>query len=50
MMVDMDIGIKIPATFPLTIHDKMLVVMRDMDIGPRIGTLTPITHVTMVYC
>ena len=46
----MDKGIKIPATFPLTIHDKMLVVMGDTDIGPRLDTLTPITHMTMVYC
>ena len=50
MMVNMDKGIKIPATFPLTINDKMLVVMGDMDICPRLDTLPPITHVTMVYC
>ena len=28
MVVDVDVGLKIPATFPLTIHEKMLVVMR----------------------
>ena len=27
MMVDMDIGLKIPDTLPLTIHYKLLVVM-----------------------
>ena len=50
MMVDVYIGIKILATFPLEIREKLLVVMGELDIGPRPVTLTPITQVTMVYC
>ena len=49
MMVDMDLGLKRPATFHLTIQDKILVVMRYLDICPRPATLPTKTQVVMVY-
>ena len=48
-MVDMDLGLKRPATFHLTIQDKILVVMRYLDICPRPATLPTKTQVVMVY-
>ena len=50
MMIDVYLGLKITATFPLVIWDRLLVVMVDVDIGPRPATLPPITQVTMAYC
>ena len=50
MMADVDIGLKIPATFPLVIWYKPLVVMGEVGIGTIPDTLPPITKVTMVYC
>ena len=50
MMIDVYLGLKITATFPLVIWDRLLVVMVDVDIGPRPATLPPITQVTMSYC
>ena len=50
MMADVDIYIKRPSTLPLTIMDKMLMVIGELDIGPRPDTLSTITQVTMVYC
>ena len=49
-MVDVYIGLKIPATFHLAIQEKLLMVMGELDIGPRPFTFTPITQLTMVYC
>ena len=43
-------SIAIVATFPLSIWDKLLLVMGEVDIGPRPDTVHPITHVTMVDC
>ena len=48
MMEDMDVGLNIPANFPLLILEKLLVVMGEVGIGTRPSTLTPITQVTMV--
>ena len=48
MVADVYIGLKKPATFPLTIWKKLLVVMGEVNIGPRPATLYPITQVTMV--
>ena len=41
IMVDVDLGLKIPSTFPLTIQDRLLVVMVELDIGPRPATIPP---------
>ena len=41
MTSDVDIGLKRLAMFPLTIKEKMLVVMRELDIGNRPATITP---------
>ena len=50
MMADVDIGLKRPATITLTILEKLLTVIGEVDIGPIKATLTPIIQVTMVYC
>ena len=50
MVADVDLGLKRPATFPLSTWEKLLVVMGEADICPRLSTLPPITHVTMLYC
>ena len=50
MMVDVDIGLKMPSIFPLTVWDKLLVVIGEMDIGPTPPTLPPITQVIIVDC
>ena len=50
IMTDVNLGLKIRATFALEIREKMLVVMIEVDIGPRPATLPPITQVTMSYC
>ena len=49
-MVHVDIGIKIPANFTLAIHEKILLAMGEVDIGPRPATLSPITHMDKVDC
>ena len=49
-MVHVDIGIKIPANFTLAIHEKILLAMGEVDIGPRPATIPPITHVNMIDC
>ena len=41
IMVDVDLGLKIPSTFHLTIQDRLLVVMVELDIGPRPATIPP---------
>ena len=41
MMVDVDLGLEIPDTFPLKIQEKLLVVMGEFDIGPRPTTIPP---------
>ena len=51
IMTDVNLGLKIRATFALEIREKMLVVMIEVDIGPRPATLPPITQVNMLnYC
>ena len=49
-MENVDLGQKRPATFTIKIWDKLLVVIVEVDIGPRPSTLTTITQVTMVNC
>ena len=39
MMIDVDIGLNIPVTFPLTIQYIMFVLIEELDIGPRPDTL-----------
>ena len=46
----MYIGLKKPATFPLTIKDKLLVVIGDFYLGPISDTLTPTTQVGVLDC
>ena len=43
MLVDVDLGIKIPHTLPIMLK-------REVDIGIRPVTLPTITKVTVVYC
>ena len=50
MMVYVDLDLKRPANFLITIQDKLLLVMGELDIGPRPSTIHPITHVTMTDC
>ena len=50
MMEDMDLGLKIPFNFPIAIWYELLVVIRDMDIGPISSPLHLITQVTIIYC
>ena len=42
-MEELDIGLKIPATLPLTIVDQVLMFMGDVYIGLRPASLAPIT-------
>ena len=48
MIVDVDIGLKRPPTFTLTIKDILLVVMGELDIGPRPATITPEEEIVVV--
>ena len=41
MMVELDLCLKRTSTFPLTIQEKLLVVMRELDMGTRPATITP---------
>ena len=49
IMVDIDIGIKMPDTSPLGILEKMLMALEEVDICSRPVTLPPISQVTMLY-
>ena len=49
-MIDMDLGRNRTATFPHSVQNKLLVVMEDVDLGPRPDTIPTITQVTMLYC
>ena len=51
MMAGVDLGQKRPAAFTLAIWDKLLVVLGEVDIGPRPDPIPPITPVAMVdFC
>ena len=50
MIAEVDIGLKRPATFPLTKLDKLLVVIGEVNMGTRPATLPPINQATMVDC
>ena len=50
MLVEVDIGHKIPSTLPLAIVEQYLMLNGEADIGIRTATLPPITQVTVVYC
>ena len=41
MMVNVDLGLKIPAPIPLTAQEKILVAMVELDICPTPFTLPP---------
>ena len=49
-MLDVDIGIKVIVTLPLSIMDQELVFMVEVGIGLILATLPPITQVDVVYC
>ena len=49
-MADLYIGLKIPSSVSITKLDKLLVVILEVNIGPILSTLPPITQVTMGYC
>ena len=46
----MDLGLKIPAYIPLSIAEKLLTVIVEVDLGIILDTLPPITQATMVDC
>ena len=51
MMANMDLGINRPATLLLSIWKKLfIIIIGDVDIGPRPAAIPTITQVTMVYC
>ena len=50
IMAYVNVVLKIPSNSPLTILDKLLMVMGEVEIGPIPATLSPITQVTMVDC
>ena len=50
MIADVDLFINIPATFTISIVEKVLMVIEDEDIVPISATLPTIYQVTMVYC
>ena len=49
MMAHTDLGLKRLVTLHLIIWKKMLIVIVDVNIGPRPSTIPPITQVTMLY-
>ena len=48
IMVDMYLGLNIPANLPLVMREKLLAMMGELDICTIPDTITPITHVTIV--
>ena len=50
MLVDMDIGHKIPATLSLEIGEQEFMLKGDVTIGLITATITPITKVAVVDC
>ena len=50
MTEEVDIGLKRPATICLTIVDQVLMLTGEVDIGLRLGILTPITQLGVVEC
>ena len=49
-MREVDLGLKIPAYLPLSIAEKLLTVIVEVDLGIILDTLPPITQATMVDC
>ena len=45
---EVEIGLKIPATIPIKIVDKLLIMMGEVDIGIIPATIPLITHVEMI--
>ena len=50
LMLEVKLGIKRPATLPITIFNQGLVLMGYVAIGLRSATLPPITQVSVVDC
>ena len=50
MMVEVDLGIKRPATLPFAIVEKVLMLMRKVDIYLISDALPPIIQVVLVDC
>ena len=49
MLVEVDLGIKIPAAHTLTIREQSLMLKGEVDIVLRLDNIPPITKVTVVY-
>ena len=50
ILVDLDLGHKIPATLPLVILEHVLVLKGEVEIGLIPATLTTTTHVAVIDC
>ena len=50
MKEDVDVCLKRPVTLNFTITDKVLMVMREVDIGLIPSSLPPIIYIILVYC
>ena len=50
IMVDVDIGINIPATITFAFVEQDLMLTGEVGIGLRPATITPITQVAVVDC
>ena len=49
-MVEVDIGLNILSTCPVSVVDQELMLKGEVYIGIRTSTLPPITQVVTVYC
>ena len=50
MLVEVDLYHKKPATVPLAIREKLLMLKGDVGIGLVLATIPPISKLNMVYC
>ena len=50
MLVEVDLGHKIPDNLPLSIGGKKLMLKGEADIGLRPATIPPITNMNVVDC
>ena len=49
MLVEVDLGKNIPSTIPIATGEHELTLKVEVDMGLRPSTLTPTTHLNMVY-
>ena len=50
MLIEVDLGNKIPVTHPLEMREHGLMLKGAADIGLRLDTINPITKVNVLYC